>query len=535
MLWTYEDEDFNGSVSMEVNSDDIEYDAEYMNIFVEQLTDDVKWYMERAHELEKSYVKYHNNETFVGEMAERSKSFLYEVQGDVLHIKNIELKKDFLYACSNIEEKFKEQVDPAPNARLSTRVLLKIKKDFGTYYAVIDTKGYEIECHAKRLVDMYSKWGISTIPYYRRSMMAFEEFCGNGEFLDTCIKKLENFDQDSCSALNGKDFIGNAQALQTKINNVAGNLDSMTVYQPNMTKKAVELVALNVFGVKATSTTKNVQKTSIKRNNANAVKQQNSDWLVAMKDQYGFTEKELKLIADSYAKFDIWIKKTEYNELVSYTNKEKIQIFFGYLSALNPGYSSSNPTFNSVNATSTENAIYNLKEMGIEAEALQKALLRQHSICADQKKRDFVHECAMYSLMPSSALNTASKLIKKDDLSDLIGFKGDVYSASMNEDDMKSDIAAVNIYNRMVDCQDGNIFNAMTDYCAEEKNGKINVADEFLKNYGDGDPDKGMEVIKRKLDNKTKGAKSLQGNKSDQDVENTKRQFLEYLEKERSK
>ena len=47
--------------------------------------------------------------------------------------------------------------------------------------------------------------------------------------------------------------------------------------------------------------------------------------------------------------------------------------------------------------------------------------------------------------------------------------------------------------------------------------------------------DKGMEVIKRKLDNKTKGAKSLQGNKSDQDVENTKRQFLEYLEKERSK
>ena len=43
-----------------------------------------------------------------------------------------------------------------------------------------------------------------------------------------------------------------------------------------------------------------------------------------------------------------------------------------------------------------------------------------------------------------------------------------------------------------------------------------------------------MEVIKRKLDNKTKGAKSLQGNKSDQDVEK-KKQFLDYLEKERSK
>lgn len=153
MLWTYEDGDYNSSVSMEIDSDDIKYDAEYMNIFMEQLTDDVKWYVDRARTLEKSYVKYHNNETFVGQMAEYSKRFIYEIQGDELHIKNLELKKDFLYACSNIEERFKEQVDPSPKSRISTRVLLKIKRDFGTYYAVIDTKGYEIECHAKRLVD----------------------------------------------------------------------------------------------------------------------------------------------------------------------------------------------------------------------------------------------------------------------------------------------------------------------------------------------------------------------------------------------
>ena len=300
MLWTYEDEDFNGSVSMEVNSDDIKYDAEYMNIFVEQLTDDVKWYMERAHELEKSYVKYHNNETFVGEMAERSKSFLYEVQGDVLHIKNIELKKDFLYACSNIEEKFKEQVDPAPNARLSTRVLLKIKKDFGTYYAVIYTKGYEIECHAKRLVDMYSKWGISTIPYYRRSMMAFEEFCGNGEFLDTCIKKLENFDQDSCSALNGKDFIGNAQTLQAKINNTANGLDNMTVYQPNATKKVVSLVALGTNAVGTINTSGTKQKTIT---SSSLKKIDDASYIEAMKEQYGFSKEEAILLKTAYDNF----------------------------------------------------------------------------------------------------------------------------------------------------------------------------------------------------------------------------------------
>ena len=58
MLWTYEDGDYNSSVSMEIDSDDIKYDAEYMNIFMEQLTDDVKWYVDRARALEKSYVKF---------------------------------------------------------------------------------------------------------------------------------------------------------------------------------------------------------------------------------------------------------------------------------------------------------------------------------------------------------------------------------------------------------------------------------------------------------------------------------------------
>ena len=56
MLWTFEDED----LSIEVTSDDIKYDAEYMNMFIEQLSDDFDWYKERARELENGYVKYHN-------------------------------------------------------------------------------------------------------------------------------------------------------------------------------------------------------------------------------------------------------------------------------------------------------------------------------------------------------------------------------------------------------------------------------------------------------------------------------------------
>ena len=239
MIWTYEDE----NISIEANDTDIKYDAEYMNMFVEQLTDDINWYKERARELERSYVRYHNNETFVGEMANASKRFIYDVQGDKLHTKNLEIKKDFLFTCFDIENRFKEQVDSSPRARISTTVLLKIKKDFGTYYAVVDTKGYEIECHARRLVDLYGKWGISTTPCYRRAMMAYEDFCGNGGFLDKCIKNLENFDQESYSVLNRKDFMGSARALQAKIKNTASALDSMTVFKSNIAKNTIGLFA----------------------------------------------------------------------------------------------------------------------------------------------------------------------------------------------------------------------------------------------------------------------------------------------------
>lgn len=520
MLWTYEDEDFNGSVSMEVNSDDIKYDAEYMNIFVEQLTEDVKWYMERAHELEKSYVKYHNNETFVGEMAERSKSFLYEVQGDVLHIKNIELKKDFLYVCSDIEEKFKEQVDPSPNARVSTRVLLKIKKDFGTYYAVIDTKGYEIECHAKRLVDMYSKWGISTIPYYRRSMMAFEEFCGNGEFLDTCIKKLENFDQDSCSALNGKDFIGNAQTLQAKINNTANGLDNMTVYQPNATKKVVSLVALGTNAVGTINTSGTKQKTIT---SSSLKKIDDASYIEAMKEQYGFSKEEAILLKTAY---DNFLNATS---IYGLSKKEKIKTFYSYLAGLQSQYSSEDFLFHKIaDNPSPKKAVEFFNELGIDGEALKKAINNQHSTCYKNKKRDFAHECAIYSVM------SYNNVIKKnsnsvDNVNALVGYKGDVYSGSMGDDDKKADIAAYNIYMRMLESQNGDPWDIMTEYNVGVSEGSINGEKEFLERYGNGDAEIGMKNLIKELDRKTGGTIIVSWGVSAEKVKSTKEEFLQYL------
>lgn len=514
------------------SSSALTYDAEKVSNFIEDLRYVNEKYNDKAGMLATEYDHYRDNQTFVGRAADASKYAIDSRQKGCLHEGVYNIEKAIYDKYCNLDDMFKAMVDPSPKARINTDVIENIKCDYRRQAETADIVGRVLENSSRYLEQEFGDLGQVTQINYNGVRAIYDEFNGNGGLLDKCVKRMEDYETEALTSVNNSNLDYMVSDLQGDITKAAGGLDNMKTYDPSMPKNSISLV---VLGANASKVTKSL-KTSQKTKGVSALKKvDDAKYIEAMKKQYGFTENEVKLIADAYAKFDKWIKEKEYNELVSYTNKEKIQIFFGYLSALNPGYSSSDPTFRKVNASSTQNAIYNLKEMGVDAENLQKALLRQHSICAEQKKRDFVHECAMYSLMPSSALSLAGKIIKNDDICDLIGFKGDVYSASMEEDDMQSDIAAVNIYNRMSKCQDGNIFNAMTKYYTEENDRTINPADEFLKNYGDGDADKGMTVIKQKLDKKTRGAKNLQGNKSDQDVEYTKKKFLEYLENERSK
>ena len=238
MLWYYEDDGIIGSDSY------IKYDAEVMDSFTDALCRDIDSYRERARDLERGYVKYHNNETFVGEMADRSKEFTYDVQGDI-HEKNLELKKEFLNMCLSIENKFKEEVDPSPKARVSVEGLTKIKKDFNVYLNALDAKGYELECHAKEAADILGRWGVSSVPTYRRAMEVCDEFCGQGKSLDKDIKKLESFDQEACAIIDRKDLTGYANDLQRKIKYTAGILDSMTVYQPDVPQNSIGLTAIS--------------------------------------------------------------------------------------------------------------------------------------------------------------------------------------------------------------------------------------------------------------------------------------------------
>lgn len=545
----YEDEEIYGTA----DNSNIKYDAEVMNSFTDALCSDLDRYRERARALEKEYVRYHNNDTFVGEMAEDSKRFIYDVQGDELHMKNLELKREFLNLCLSIENKFKEEVDPSPKARISVEVLSKIKNDYNRVYNAADTKGYELECHGKQVVDILGRWGISTVPYCRRLVESLDEFCGHGKMLDNDIQKLETFDREACALIDRKNLTGYASDLQRKIKYTAGVLDSMTVYQPDVAKNSVGLVSLSAMGAVKNNPFDAFKKliSMSKNKKSDPVVITDPKYLETMQKEFGFTEEQATLLYEAYEKFE---KKyptkngKEWNDL-------KIKKFYSNLAALYPGYSSEDALFQKMLVTpSPRQAVAFFNSIGVDGEALKKALNDQHSTCEKNEKRDFVHECAIFAIM---AEHNGTKELGEDvtkmlenidsdknlpflkkkgiygvseDIDAMIGYKGDVYSGSMGIDDKKSDIAAYNIYYRMRNSKNGNIWETMTKYNEGVSEGKINGSKEFLAHFGNGDPEKGMEALKIDLDKETSGTRKLSGDPKK--VKAMKREFLEYISDE---
>lgn len=250
---------------------------------------------------------------------------------------------------------------------------------------------------------------------------------------------------------------------------------------------------------------------------------ENEAYFTAMQDEYGFSKEEAELLKDAY---DAFAASEEYSKL---DNKEKIAQFFSNMAALVSGYSSESKLFSLMGSNlSKEDATKFFDNLGIDGAKLAEVVNQQHNNCGDNK--DFAHECAMYSVM------SCDNMIKgmaglNDNIDDLVGFKGDIYSGSMKLDDIKSDIAGVNIYKRMLECEDGDIFKAFEDYNTED----INESLEFLENYGNGDAEKGLKNIEKKINDSSLGTIYIQhsdmGNGEDK-VEKLKEQFLDYLSTE---
>ncbi len=297
-----------------------------------------------------------------------------------------------------------------------------------------------------------------------------------------------------------------------------------------------------------------------------------------MRESYGFNEEQVDTILKSYNLFEQHIEDKDLN------NKEKIHEYFKNMAGLCINYSGSATRWKLSGLPSTKETINYFKEIGLTTQEISDlfALInKQHSdnnnfetmlgnqIKKDEKiilgedflysknfdydykkgtmqDKDFAHELVQYAIFSSDTL-----FVKKighiiGDYNNLISYKGDVFSTRMEKDDMNSDLDAINIYNLFID-SNNSFLDIMTKYNNQIINNDINRAEEFLKYFGNGNVDKGLEYVEKDLSTFDIGSHYIYCGSSiitdlfsnhfidEEDVKNKRQEFLEYLRQELEK
>lgn len=238
----YEDERYFSA------SDVNRFDAEKFDRFIDCLAHDMDRYTADAKILENGYGKYYHNTTYVGKAAGASKEFIDRKQFDKFHVESKEVQKELFYKCTDVRDMFREQVDSSPKARIDSETLGLIKRDYRDYYDELEHEGYDIECMAREIDNYYGKYGREvTQPNYRRSMEVYDELCCHGGFMDKCIRKFENFNEDARQHMKRSMIKEHSYDLQKNMKATATALEGMTVFKTEVERQAVWL---NTLGVK---------------------------------------------------------------------------------------------------------------------------------------------------------------------------------------------------------------------------------------------------------------------------------------------
>ena len=119
------------------------------------------------------------------------------------------------------------------------------------------------------------------------------------------------------------------------------------------------------------------------------------------------------------------------------------------------------------------------------------------------------------------------------DMNKLNSYKGDVYSASMGIDDMNTDMDALNIYKSYMEDTNQDFFETMTEYNKGVIHKKINRAGKFLENFKGDNEEQKFEHLKKDLNSVRLGEWYLKKDIDPKKVQDTKDQFLNYIDKVR--
>ena len=224
------------------------YDSEESIRFIENLYDQIESYLTKAAPLESDYHRYVNNETFVGKAAEASKRFIRDKQLQYHYEQqNIQNKLYNMYGA--IQGEFEDAVDASPKARIDTDVLKGIKRDVENFYDALNYGGRCIEDEAAYVQEKADEFSdiyqfTFTQPDYDPARRSYEELCGDGEYIDKCIKDFERFDENAWNYVNRSGLEEYVNELTADINAKAAGLDQMEVYKPEMEDTLVKVIGM---------------------------------------------------------------------------------------------------------------------------------------------------------------------------------------------------------------------------------------------------------------------------------------------------
>ena len=218
------------------------YDARKMTELCDTLDYVVGKYTEHAEMLRFEYEKYHSNNTYRGEAAEASKEFVYRGQG--------QLNKEQVRVLNRLSTKFRETqdsfcslVDSAPNAKIDTDVIEYDKRYFEQQEESFEEKARQLECKTREMADKFERFGFLTRVNADRARKGFEDMCGYDGFMNKCLRKFEEFDEDTTTHLKSSGLDSYMDDLERETQATMNALDGMTVYNPDVEKITVTPIA----------------------------------------------------------------------------------------------------------------------------------------------------------------------------------------------------------------------------------------------------------------------------------------------------
>lgn len=222
------------------------FDAEKFDRFIDDLGHDFDRYSGDAKALENGYGKYYHNRTYVGKAANASKEFIDRKQFEDFHVESKNVQNELFNRCLGVKSMFESQVDPSPKARIDNETLEQIKREYRGYADKLEYEGYDIECIAREIESEFGEFGNVTQPNFRSAVESYDEFCGTGGFLDKCIMKFEDFNEDARQYMKRSMIKDHSYDLQNRMKATASALEEMKVYEPNVPQNSITLTSLGL-------------------------------------------------------------------------------------------------------------------------------------------------------------------------------------------------------------------------------------------------------------------------------------------------